>query len=63
MILEKNLYPNHPLGCINCVPSSSGKSIILTKLISNVVNKLNKKYIYSASVHQGLYQKLIKCFF
>ena len=28
----------------------------------NIINECNKIYIYSRSVHQDLYQKLIKCF-
>ena len=38
------------------------KSFFLTKLISNNINEYNKIYIYSPGLHQGLYQKLIKCY-
>ena len=53
---------NHPLRCIICGPSSSGKSVFLTNLIFDMINVYDKMYIYSPSLHQDLYQKLIKCF-
>ena len=59
---DKYLYPNHPVRCIITGPSSSGKSIFLTNLILNIINEYDKIYIYSPSLHQDLYQKLIKCF-
>ena len=44
-------------------PSCSGKSVFLTNLIfTNIINEYDKIYIYSPSLHQGLYQKIIKCF-
>ena len=60
--MEKILYPNHPVRCIVIGPSSSGKSVFLTNLILNIINVYNITYIYSPSLHQDLYQKLIKCF-
>ena len=60
--MEKILYPNHPAGCIITGPSDCGKSVFLTNLILNIINDYNKIYIYSPSLHQDLYQKLIKCF-
>ena len=39
-----------------------GKSVSLTKLISNIINEYDKIYIYSPSLHQDLHQKLNKCF-
>ena len=60
--MEKFLYPNHPVRCIITGPSSSGKSVFLTNLILNIFNEYDKIYIYSPSLHQDLYQKLIKCF-
>ena len=59
---DKSLYPNHPVRCIITGPSECGKSVFLTSLISNVINEIDKIYIYSPSLHQDLYQKLIKCF-
>ena len=40
----------------------SGKATFLTNLILNIINEYDKIYIYSPSLHQDLYQKLIKCF-
>ena len=60
--MEKLLYPNHPVRCIITGPSECGKSVFLTNLILNIINEYDKIYIYSPSLHQDLYQKLIKCF-
>ena len=60
--MEKVLYPNHPLRCITTGPSECGKSVFLTNLILKIINEYDKIYIYSPSLHQDLYQKLIKCF-
>ena len=60
--MEKILYPTHPVRCIITGHSECGKSVILTNLISNIINEYDKIYIYSPSLHQDLYQKLIKCF-
>ena len=60
--MEKILYPNHPVRCIITGPSECGKSVFLTNLILNIIIEYDKIYIYSPSLHQDLYQKLIKCF-
>ena len=60
--MDKILYPNHPLRCIICGPSIVGKSVFLTNLILKIINEYDKIYIYSPSLHQDLYQKLLKCF-
>ena len=60
--MKKTLCPNHPVRCIITGPSSSSKSVFSTNLILNVINGYDKLYIYSPSLHQDLYQKLIKCF-
>ena len=60
--MEKILYPNHPVRCIITGPSECGKSVFLTNLVLNNINEYDKIYIYSPSLHQDLYQKLIKCF-
>ena len=60
--MEKFLYPNHPVRCIITGPSECGKSVFLTNLILNIINEYDKIYIYSTSLHQDLYQKLINCF-
>ena len=61
-MLDKILYPQHPVRCIIPGPSECGKSLFLTNLILKIINKYDKIYIYSPSLHQDLYQKLIKCF-
>ena len=60
--MEKFLYPNHPVRCIITGPSECCKSVFLTNLILNIINQYDKIYIYSPSLHQDLYQKVIKCF-
>ena len=60
--MDKVSYPQHPVKCIITGPSEYGKSVFLTNLILNIINEYNKIYIYSPSLHQDLYQKLIKCF-
>ena len=60
--MEKSLYPTHPVRCIITGPSNVGKSYFLTNLILNIINEYDIIYIYSPSLHQDLYQKLIKCF-
>ena len=60
--MDKILYPTHPIRCIITGPSNSGKSVFLTNIILNIINEYDKIYIYSPSLHQELYQKLIKCF-
>ena len=61
-LMDKYLYPKHPVRCIITGPSECGKSVFLTTLILNIINEYDKIYIYSTSPHQDLYQKLIKCF-
>ena len=56
------MYPNHPVRCIITGPSEGGKSVFLTNLILIIIDEYDKIYIYSPSLHQDLYQKLIKCF-
>ena len=60
--MEKFLYPNHPVRCIITGPRNVGISVSLTSLILNINIEYDKKYIYSPSLHQDLYQKLISCF-
>ena len=61
-MMEKFLYPNHPVRCIITGPSECGKSVFLTNLISNIINKYDKVYIYSPSLHQDLCKKINKYF-
>ena len=60
--MEKILYPSHPLRGVLCGPSNSGKTYFLTNKILNIINEFDKIYIYSASLHQNLCQRIIKCF-
>ena len=60
--MEKFLYPFHPCRCIITGPSNVGKTYFLTNIILNIINEYDKIYIYSPSLHQDLYQRLIKCF-
>ena len=60
--MEKILYPPHPVRCIICGPSSLGKSVFLTNIVLNIIIEYGKIYIYSPSLLQDLYQKLIECF-
>ena len=61
-MMDKCRHPKHPVKCIITGPSEFGKINFLTKVISKVINEYKKIYIYSPSLHQDLYQKLIKCF-
>ena len=60
--MEKIFYPEHPLRCIITGPSNSGKSVFLTNLSLTFIKEYDKIYIYQPSLHQDLYQNLIKCF-
>ena len=61
-MMEKVLYPNHPVRCTITGSSNVGKSVFLTNLVLNFNNEYNKIYIYSPSLHQALYQKIINSF-
>ena len=60
--MDKLLYPQHPVRCFITEPSECGKNFFLTILILNFFNEYEKIYIYSPSLPQDLYQKLILCF-
>ena len=57
--MDKILYPNHPCRVIITGPSNIGKTYFLTNIVLNIINEYDKIYIYSPSLHQDLYQKLI----
>ena len=61
MIMEKFLFPQHPVRCIITGPSCFRKSVFLTNSILKIINEFEKIYSYSPSLHQDLYQNLIKC--
>ena len=59
--MEKVLFPTHPIRCTVIGPSECGKSVFLTNLILNNITQYDKKYIYSPSLLQDIYQKTIEC--
>ena len=59
--MDKFLYPPLPHRVIITGPSGSGKTYFLANLILNISNDFSKLYIYSPSIYQELYQKLIRC--
>ena len=61
-MIEKYLYPEYPVRCIISGKSSSGKSTLLFKILLNIINDFDKILIFSPTIHQPIYQKLIKCF-
>ena len=60
-MLEKIFYPNHPAGVFITGLAECGKSVFLTNLFLNIINEYEKISIFSPSLHQDLYQKLIIC--
>ena len=60
--MEEILYPSQPVRCILTGPSEGGKKIFSNKISFILFNEFEKIYIYSPSLHQDFYQKLIKCF-
>ena len=61
--MGKNLlYPKSPVRVVISGPSGCGKTCLLIKLITEVINDFTEIYIYSPSIHQETYQKLIECF-
>ena len=60
--MEKFLNPNHAVRCIITGPSECGKSVFLTNLILRIFKDYDKKYNESPSLHQDLYQKIVKCY-
>ena len=60
-MMKKFLYPNHPVKCNITGTSECGKAVFLTNQVWKFYNEYDKIYIYSLSLHQGRYQKLVKC--
>ena len=58
--MDKYLYPNHPVRCIITGPSERGRSGSLKNLILNIINEYKKYTSTHQSLHQDLYQKVIK---
>ena len=62
MIMQNFLYPQHPVYCVFTWPSNVGINYFLTILILNNITEFENLYIYSTSLHQDLYQKVIISF-
>ena len=61
--MGKNLlYPKSPVRGVISGQSGCGKTCLLKKLITEIINDFTEIYIYSPSIHQETYQKLIECF-
>ena len=60
--MDKILYPEIPFRCLISGKSNSGKSTLLFKILFIIINNFDKIFIYSPTIHQTNYQKLIKCF-
>ena len=43
-MMEKFLYPTHPVRCIIIGPSNVGKSVFLTNLILGIINEYKKYF-------------------
>ena len=62
MIMENFVYTFLPARVVISGPSCCGKKVFLTNPNINLISDYDKICIYSPSLHQDLYQKLIKCF-
>ena len=60
--MEKFRYPQSSVCCIITGSSECGKTVIPKNSLFNIINEYEKLYIYPQSLHQGLYQDLIKSF-
>ena len=56
------MYPEKQVRCIISGRSASGKSTLLFKILFNIINDFDKIFIYSPTIHQPVYQTIIKCF-
>ena len=60
--MKVKLCPKSPVRVVISGPSGCRKTCLLTKLITEINNDYNEIYIYSPSIYQETYQKLIECF-
>ena len=60
--MKVELYPKSPARVVISGPSGCGKTCLLTKLITEKIIDFTEIYIYSPSIYQETYQKLIECF-
>ena len=62
MTIGNFFYPNRPVRCNVTSPSECGKSVFVANLILYIIDEYDKIYIYSTSLHQDFYQKLLEYF-
>ena len=60
--MKIKLYPKSPVRVVISGPSGCGKTCLLIKLITEIIDDYTEIYIYSPSIHQETYTKLIECF-
>ena len=60
--MKTKLYPKSPVRVVISGPSGCGKTCLLTKLITEIINDYTEIYIFSPSIYQETYSKLIECF-
>ena len=60
--MEKLIYPEILIRCIISGKSNSGKSTLHFEILFNNIDEFDKIYIFSPTIHQPNYQKVIKCF-
>ena len=60
--MHRTLYPKSPVRVVISGPSGCGKTCLLIKLITEIIDDYTEIYIYSPSIHQETYTKLIECF-
>ena len=60
--MDKFLFPQHPTRVNNTGASNCANNFFIINSLSNFINDFEKIYIYSSSLHQDLYQKMIKSF-
>ena len=60
--MDKFLYPAHPVRDIITGPSECGKAVFELILILIIINDFGKNIIFSPSLYQNLYEKIIEGF-
>ena len=60
--MRKFLWPLHSARVVTTGLSEFAKICFVAKKTSNIINDFGKIYISSPSIHQGLYQKILRSF-